>query len=62
MTFVLNNSKAGKMAQEFLKKNLKITQKNCLIQENELKKEETNLLGKKNCFKQRRIFKEFRRY
>ena len=31
MKYVLNNSKAGKGAQEFLKKKLMIMQKKCLI-------------------------------
>ena len=48
MTFVLNKSKAGEGAQIFLKKTFEENQKKFIIQENELKDEESNLLGKKN--------------
>ena len=48
MTFVLNKSKAGEDAQIFLKKTFEENQKKFIIQENELKNEESNLLGKKN--------------
>ena len=48
MTFVLNKSKAGEGAQIFLKKTFEENQKKFIIQENELKNEESNLLGKKN--------------
>ena len=48
MTFVLNKSKAGEGAQVFLKKTFEENQKKFIIQENELKNEESNLLGKKN--------------
>ena len=47
MKFVLNNSKAGKGAQDFLQKSFRENQKNFLDRENELKKEESDLLGKK---------------
>ena len=47
MTFVLNNSKAGKGAQEFLQKSFKNNQKKFLDEENELKKEESDLLKQK---------------
>ena len=48
MTFVLNKSKAGEAAQIFLKKTFEENQKKFIIQENELKNEESNLLGKKS--------------
>jgi Skp family chaperone for outer membrane proteins len=48
MTFVLNKSKAGEGAQIFLKKTFEENQKKFIIQENELKNEESDLLGKKN--------------
>ena len=47
MKFVLNNSKAGKGAQNFLQKNFQENQKKFLDMENQLKKEESDLLGKK---------------
>ena len=47
MKFVLNNSKAGKGAQDFLQKSFKENQKKFLDQENELKKQENDLLKKK---------------
>ena len=48
MTFVLNKSKAGAEAQDFLKKYIAATQKKFVEKEKELKKEETNLLEKKS--------------
>ena len=48
MTYVLNNSKAGKEAQEFLKKTLKSSQKEFADREKQLKKEETDLLKKRS--------------
>ncbi len=48
MKYVLNNSKAGKEAQDFLKKSLVDNNKKFSDIENNLKKEETNLLEKKN--------------
>ena len=48
MKYVLNNSKAGKGAQDFLKKSLKDNNKKFLNIENNLKKEENDLLEKKN--------------
>ena len=48
MKFVLNNSKAGKGAQDFLKKSFADNQKKFTNLEKELKKEETDLLEKKN--------------
>ena len=48
MTFVLNKSKAGKGAQDFLTESFEENQKKFIIQENELKSEEADLLGKKN--------------
>ena len=47
MKFVLNNSKAGKGAQDFLKKSITDNQKKFLEMENSLKKEENDLLTKK---------------
>jgi len=47
MKFVLNNSKAGKGAQDFLQKSFKENQKKFIDQENTLKKQENDLLKKK---------------
>ena len=47
MKFVLNNSKAGKGAQDFLQKSFRENQKKFLDKENVLKKEETDLLAQK---------------
>ena len=47
LKFVLNNSKAGKGAQDFLQKSFKTNQKNFLDKENALKKAESNLLKQK---------------
>ena len=47
MKYVLNNSKAGKEAQNFLQKSLKDNQKKISDTENELKKEESDLLLQK---------------
>ena len=47
MKFVLNNSKAGKGAQDFLQKTFKENQKKFADQEKNLKKDETDLLAKK---------------
>ena len=47
MKFVLNNSKAGKGAQDFLQKSFKENQKKFLDIESRLKQEEGDLLGKK---------------
>jgi len=48
MTFVLNESKAGKGAQDFLKKSFTGNQKKFIEIEKSLKKEESDLLEKKN--------------
>ena len=48
MTFVLNNSKAGKGAQDFLKKAISDNQKKFAETEKKLKNEEADLIGKKN--------------
>ena len=48
MTFVLNESKAGKGAQDFLKKSFTDNQKKFIEIEKSLKKEERDLLEKKN--------------
>ena len=47
MKFVLNNSKAGKGAQDFLQKSFNENQKIFLDKENFLKKEESDLLAQK---------------
>ena len=47
LKFVLNNSKAGKGAQDFLQKSFKENQKNFTDKENALKKEESDLLAQK---------------
>ena len=47
MKFVLNNSKAGKGAQDFLQKSFKENQKKFLDEENALKKKENDLLAQK---------------
>ena len=47
MKYILNNSKAGKGAQSFLQKTFKENQKKISDQQNELKKEESDLLTKK---------------
>ena len=49
MKYVLNNSKAGKEAQELLKKKLESDAKKFTEIENKLKKEERDLLEKKKC-------------
>ena len=48
MKYVLNNSKAGKGAQDFLKKSFKDNAKKFSDMEKSLKKEEGDLLSKKN--------------
>ena len=48
MTFVLNESKAGKGAQDFLRKSFTDNQKKFIEIEKSLKKEESDLLEKKN--------------
>ena len=47
MKFILNNSKAGKSAQDFLHKSFQENQKRFLDKENALKTEESDLLTKK---------------
>ena len=47
MKYVLNNSKAGKGAQEFLKKSFNNNAKKFSAMEKALKKEESDLLGKR---------------
>ena len=47
MKFVLNNSKAGKGAQDFLQKSFKENQKNFLDEENALKQQESALIAQK---------------
>ena len=53
MTFVLNESKAGKGAQDFLKKTFTDNQKKFIETEKSLKKEESDLLEKKKYFNKR---------
>ena len=48
LTYVLNQSKAGKGAQDFLKKTFEDNQKKFSNMEKSLKKEESDLLAKKN--------------
>ncbi len=48
LTYVLNQSKAGKGAQDFLKKTYETNIKKFSDMEKDLKKEETDLLAKKN--------------
>ena len=48
MKFVLNNSKAGKGAQDFLQKTFKANQKKFVDKENDLKKQEGDLIAKSN--------------
>jgi outer membrane protein len=47
MKYILNNSKAGKGAQDYLQKTFKSNQKKFVDQENNLKKEENDLLKNK---------------
>ena len=47
MKFVLNNSKAGKGAQDFLRKSFKENQEKFMNEENALKKKENDLLAQK---------------
>ena len=47
MKYILNNSKAGKGAQDYLKKTFKENQEKYISAENQLKKAESDLLGKK---------------
>ena len=48
MKYILNNSKAGKGAQDYLKKSFEQNQKKYLDEENKLKKDENDLLAKKS--------------
>ena len=48
MKYILNNSKAGKGAQDFLQKTFKENQKKFSDMENEFKREEAALLSQKN--------------
>ena len=48
MKYILNNSKAGKDAQDYLKKTFEQNQKKYLDQEKALKKDENDLLSKKS--------------
>ena len=51
VNFILNNSKAGKEAQDFLKKSFTNNQKKFENEEKALKKEEEDLLAKKDVLK-----------
>jgi len=48
MKYILNSSKAGKQAQDFLKSTFEKNQKEFLSREKDLKKDETQLLEKKD--------------
>ena len=50
MKFILNNSNAGKRAQDFLQKTFKDNQEKFSTEEKNLKKEEENLLANKTNF------------
>ena len=58
MNFVLNNSKAGKGAQDYLKKTFKNKQDKFTKMEKTLKKEEENLIGKKSEISQEEYKKQ----
>ena len=58
MKVVLNNSKPGKGAQDFLQKTFKANQKKFADLEKELKKEENDLLAKKTILTKRNIKKK----
>ena len=58
MKYVLNNSKAGKGAQDFLKKTFNDNAKKFADMEKELKKEESDLLGKKNILSKEEFTKK----
>ena len=52
LKFVLNNSKAGKEAQDFLQNSLKENQKKFLKEEEDLKKQEKDLLAQRESMTQ----------
>jgi len=58
MKYVLNNSKAGKGAQDYLTKTLKGDQKKFSSQEKEFKKEESDLLSKRTILSQEEYTKK----
>ena len=58
MKFVLNNSKAGKGGQDYLKKTFNDNQKKFLNMEKDLKKQETDLLAKKNILSKEEYSKQ----
>ena len=58
MKFILNNSKAGKGAQDFLKKSFNDNQKKFFELENNLKKEENDLLQKKTVLSKEEYIKK----
>ena len=58
LTYVLNQSKAGKGAQDFLKKTYETNVKKFSDMEKKLKKEEADLLAKKNVLSKEDFGKE----
>ena len=58
MKFILNNSKAGKSAQNFLQERFKENQKKFSDKENKLKKEEVDLIAKNNILSKEEYKKE----
>ena len=58
MKVILNTSKAGKGAQDYLKKTFNDNQKKYQKMEKDLKKEETDLLAKKNILSQEEYTKK----
>ena len=58
MKYVLNNSKAGKGAQDFLAKTLKANNKEFAEKEKALKKEENDLLGQKTILSKEEYVKK----
>ena len=60
MKFILNNSKAGKGAQDFLKNSLNKNEKQFSNQINDLKKKEIDLLAKKSTLDKEEYKKKIR--
>ena len=58
MSFLLNSSKAGKEAQEYLKNKFTKNEKNLSNTEKLLKKQEADLLAKKSTLSQEDLKKE----
>ena len=59
MKFILNNSKAGKGAQDFLQKTFKEKQERFSNEEKNLKKEEEDLLANKTKFEKKKVSASF---